>query len=240
VTSPLSLSAVGDALRLVLPKPSLWQECLSQAILGLQAKGIPYQWASAEENHSGTSVDLWARSSRIAKAANPPKSYCCGATFEAFWDALGRREGGNPISAAAWKKAYAGFFRFAQPDTQRGVADGLALIADDLAPLGLTVQEGSDPGAAPPLSFVQIQFSADPNGPGHSAILLGPSVLPDGRPAVVVWSSQKSYQAEIHTEGGDLVIEPASIEGSGYGLDYFAITPRSGTRTFYCAWLEEA
>jgi hypothetical protein len=220
---------------------SSWDYAVSQAILSLQAKGLPYQWASSEENHSGTSRDLVAEKTKVATAAKPPKSYCCGATFEVFWDAVCSYAQKNPFSAATWKKAYAGFFRFDTPDTSRGVADGLSLIADDLSALGLLVREGSDPLTAPPFSFVQIQFSDDPQGPGHSAILLGPSTLDDGRPCVVVWSSQKSYQAAIAASDEGLVVQKEDgLEVSGYGLDYFVITPRSGSRTFFCAWLEEA
>lgn len=241
-SSPTSLSAVSSVLSSISGL-SAWQTCMRDAIVGLQAKGVPYEWASGTNNHSGTSRDLVAGQTRIAKAAKPPKSYCCGATFEAFWDGVCAYAQTNPLSADAWKKAYAGFFRFSTPDTARGVADGLALIQDDLRGAGLVVREVVDPLDAPPFSFVQIQFSDDPEGPGHSAVIVGKSVLADGRDCLVVWSSAKSYQASVRpgSDGEEgLVVDQGEVSGTGYGLDYFVLKPRSGSRSFFVATCEEA
>lgn len=135
-----------------------------------------------DPEHDGTSRDLWLGAERVARGAADGATYCCGVTFEAWWDA------GVPVGVDA--------------------AEVRALLAEWFCPtmghdgvVSALVSRGWGRRVtladARPGDLCQFWRSVDLDRPsGHSVVFLG---LTDGR--LRYWSSQRATNGiGVHEE----------------------------------------
>lgn len=227
---------------------SFWQRCVRNAILNIQDNRTPYdpKWgASQDPPHSGSLMDRRHGGGRIMRGGNPPLSYCCGAVMEAFMLAwkewmVGYEE--DDISHAQMQEIYAHFFVFTRDDksTAGGAMSGLKWLAGQVD--WLTVSSSLAPDTFPFGTFLQMRFGPDPyKDGGHSAIVIGHGTK-DGRPVLVVWSSNYGFKARIsrNLDGSFTVVDTQNPTQAGHGADYYLkdkVYSSGFRRMFQGAWI---
>lgn len=199
---------------------NFWQECLKQAMIDMYAKGgdEPYGLGG----HGGSTEDIWYKGpkdsgrTRILKVGDPVRTYCSGATLEAFLRAWKYWMGGywdQSFSNAQAKELRAYFFVYEQKYVA-GSGGGLLWLANQ-SPCSdyLEVTDWTeDPKNIPWGAFVQMQFSRKYDD-GHSVISLGTGKH-KGKDVMFCFSSNRYYDTSWQYSKG---------QTTGLGFDYYYI-----------------
>jgi len=193
---------------------SEWQLAMKKAIIETQASAKPYERGS----HSGVTEHLYYQGSRVGYAKG--FSYCCGATYEAFikaWKYWADEEEDENMSVEQVKEMRAYFFVYNDKDEYGnfkyalGAPGGLLWLAKQPGLEWLDVEYLDDPSQVQFGDFVQMQFTRDPMGSGHSVVGLGTGEW-KGNDIINVWSSNNYYdQSWPHSKGQPI----------GNGWDYY-------------------
>jgi len=193
---------------------SLWQYCLKTAIISIQKNAKPYE----RGEHSGVTEHLYYKESRVGYAKG--FSYCCGATYEVFikaWKEWATEEEDENMNIEQAKEMRAHFFVYGDKDEYGnfkyalGAPGGLLWLAKQPGLEWLKVEYLDDPTQIQFGDFVQMQFTRDPMGSGHSVIGLGNGDW-NGNDVAHVWSSNNYYDQKWPYSKGQPI---------GNGWDYY-------------------
>lgn len=199
---------------------NFWQECLKQAIIDMHSIGgdAPY----ALGGHGGSTEDIWYKGpgdkqrSRILTAGDPVRTYCCGATLEAFlraWKYYMKEYWDQSFSVAQAKELRSHFFVYEQQYVAGSGGGLLWLARQDPCADFLEVEDWTeDPKNIPWGAFVQIQFGRKYDD-GHSVISLG-TTKHKKRDVLLCYSSNRYY---------DKRWKYSKDQTTGLGFDYYYI-----------------
>lgn len=226
---------------------SEWQASLYAAMIFLQERTVPYHRPKEGDPnvHSGCTSDKYHRSKRIMKAGNPPGSYCCGATMEAFmmaWQVYMAGFYDDDISVEQMQELYRYFFIYEDENDRyiKGAAGGLLWLEEHLS--FLKVRYSENPNDYPFGTFVQMSFEPNPYGAGHSAIVVGHGSY-DGKDCLIVWSSNYGYKHVIEKSNGGYIVVDGPRQPSGHNIDFYLkektydLATGPFKRKFYGAWI---
>ena len=211
---------------------STWQLCMKDAIIQTQANAKPYQRGS----HAGTTEHLYYQEKRVAYSKG--YSYCCGATYEAFikawlnWNSDEVADDNMTKEQAMEMRAH--FFVYGDKDEYgnykywKGAAGGIEWLAQQPGLKDwLQVEYTEDPREIQFGDFVQMQFTRDPMGAGHSVIGLGPGQWKN-RDVIHVWSSNNYYDQNWPYSKGQPI-------GNGWDYYYMDKVTNGYKRQYYIA-----
>ena len=209
-----------------------WQLCMKDAIIQIQANAKPYE----RGGHGGCTEHVYYQDKRVGYSKG--YSYCCGATYEAFIKAWkdwysDEKADDNMTAAQAWEMR-AHFFVYGDKDEYgsykywMGSAGGIEWLAQQPGlNEWLEIQVTEDPREIQFGDFVQMQFTRDPMGAGHSVIGLGPGKWKN-RDVMHVWSSNNYYdQKWTHSKGQEI--------GNGWDYYYMDKVTNGYKRQYYIA-----
>ena len=154
-----------------------------------------------DPGYDGVSRDLFIGEQRVARAAGDGVTYCCGVTFEAFFDAVQRWMGAWPDELGPDNTRAMIMDWFCPVMGHSGVVDALVRRG-----LGVRVAEAD----ALPGDLCQFWRSVDLGKPsGHSVVFLGWETSDNGARCLRYWSSQGStggvgVHSEVVGPGWDL------------------------------------